>query len=58
MVRTPDKRGFGTMLIDRSLGGVGGSAQTRFEPSGLLCSIQLPLVSQDVPAQHEQQVVA
>ncbi|GAA3749153.1 chemotaxis protein CheB [Terriglobus aquaticus] len=44
-VQSPDKRGFGSMLIERSLGGVGGTVQTRFEPGGLLCTIRLPLAS-------------
>lgn len=42
-VRDPQKRGFGTTLIEKSLGGVGGTAELRFHPDGLHCAIQLPL---------------
>jgi len=42
-VQIPERRGFGTTLIEKSLGGVGGSAQLRFETNGLRCSIRLPL---------------
>jgi PAS domain S-box-containing protein len=42
-VAEPQKRGFGTMLIEKSLGGVGGSAALRFDVGGLQCAIQVPL---------------
>jgi PAS domain S-box-containing protein len=42
-VAEPQKRGFGTRLIEKSLGGVGGSAELRFNTDGLHCAIQLPL---------------
>jgi len=42
-IRAPTKRGFGITLIEKSLGGVGGSAQIRFESRGLTCRIRLPL---------------
>jgi two-component sensor histidine kinase len=42
-IHVPEKRGFGTTLIEKSLGGVGGSAHLRFEKSGLRCRISLPL---------------
>jgi len=42
-VSAPEGRGFGTTLIERSLRGVGGSAELVFEASGLGCSIRLPL---------------
>jgi len=42
-VSAPEGRGFGTTLIERSLRGVGGSAELVFEASGLRCSIRLPL---------------
>lgn len=40
----PRRRGFGTRLIERSLGGqLRGSAELAFEPQGLTCRLQLPL---------------
>jgi PAS domain S-box-containing protein len=42
-VAKPQKRGFGTTLIEKSLGGVGGSAELRFNAGGLHCAIQVPL---------------
>jgi PAS domain S-box-containing protein len=39
----PQKRGFGTTLIEKSLRGVGGSAELRFNASGLSCAICIPL---------------
>lgn len=43
-VRAPDRRGFGSRLIERSLKGeVGGEAALVFDPAGLRCHIQLPL---------------
>jgi len=42
-VQTPARRGFGITLIEKSLGGVGGSARLHFESDGLRCSIRLPL---------------
>jgi PAS domain S-box-containing protein len=39
----PRKRGFGTTLIEKSLAGVGGSAELRFHADGLRCAIRVPL---------------
>jgi two-component sensor histidine kinase len=40
---TPNhKTGFGTEMIRRSLNGVGGEVDLRFEPAGLFCQIVLP----------------
>jgi two-component sensor histidine kinase len=39
----PKKRGFGTTLIEKSLRGVGGSAELRFHAGGLSCAICIPL---------------
>jgi PAS domain S-box-containing protein len=38
-VMEPQKRGFGTTLIEKSLRGVGGSAELRFNAGGLSCAI-------------------
>jgi two-component sensor histidine kinase len=49
-VTAPDRRGFGTRLIERGLAAQpGGSAQLRFEPSGLVCELQA-----FVPAEGEE----
>ncbi len=43
-VRAPERRGFGSRLIERSLkGGLGGDAKLDFAPDGLCCHIELPL---------------
>jgi two-component sensor histidine kinase len=39
----PRKRGFGTTLIEKSLLGVGGSAELRFNAGALSCAICVPL---------------
>jgi PAS domain S-box-containing protein len=44
-VRVPERLGFGANLIEKSLGGVGGSAKLRFETGGLQCAIRLPLAA-------------
>ena len=46
----PKKRGFGTMLIERSLGAVGGSAELRFNAGGLNCAIRVPLCPEETTA--------
>jgi PAS domain S-box-containing protein len=43
----PQKRGFGTTLIEKSLGGIGGSARLQFNPGGLQCAILIPLLPMD-----------
>jgi len=56
-VQPPARRGFGITLIEKSLGGVGGSAHLDFESTGLRCSIQLPMVEDEgasvPPLEHE-----
>lgn len=42
-VRAPESRGFGTTLIERSLGSNGGTAMMDYSADGLRCSITLPL---------------
>jgi two-component system CheB/CheR fusion protein len=40
----PSRRGFGSELIERTLAyELGASAELRFEPSGIQCTIALPL---------------
>lgn len=42
-VREPRHQGFGTLLIERSLHGNGGSAPIVFGPDGIVCTISIPL---------------
>jgi two-component sensor histidine kinase len=44
-VVAPTRRGFGSLMIERSLKGVGGEVDLRFDPGGLSCAIRLPLRS-------------
>lgn len=46
-VSPPSRRGFGTTLVERSLQGVGGTAQLRFDPDGVACDIRLPLAGRE-----------
>jgi PAS domain S-box-containing protein len=42
-VSEPEQRGFGTRFIEGSVGSeLNGTAQLRFEPSGLRCTVELP----------------
>jgi two-component sensor histidine kinase len=43
-VALSQKRGFGTTLIEKSLWGVGGSAELQFNTGGLHCAIHVPLL--------------
>jgi two-component sensor histidine kinase len=43
MVRPPEKVGFGTTLIERTLGGGGQHAGVKFLPEGVSCAFELPL---------------
>lgn len=52
-VQLPEKRGFGTTLIERSLGGIGGAAETAFHPEGLVCLIRVPLARDKAPSNEE-----
>ncbi|WP_424934526.1 sensor histidine kinase [Amaricoccus macauensis] len=52
-VALPSRRGFGSMLIERSLSAeLRGTAELRFEAAGLVCSIEAPL-PQDTEAGAE-----
>jgi PAS domain S-box-containing protein len=45
-VREPDRRGFGTRLIERSLGqDLGGDVEISFPPKGLVCVVNAPLLT-------------
>ena len=47
-VSAPERRGFGSRLIERGLAAeMGGEAQLRFEPAGLVCLIEAPLGVED-----------
>lgn len=41
-VTAPQRRSFGTNLIERSLGGFGGSAKLEFKATGVVCRLELP----------------
>lgn len=46
-VQQPSDRGFGTRLIERGLAQeIGGSVTIEFDPSGVICAITIPLISQ------------
>jgi two-component sensor histidine kinase len=45
-VLEPTRRGFGTRLIERSLAEeLGGDVEIRFDPTGVICSVNAPLVN-------------
>jgi len=44
-VQVPERTGFGRRLIEKSLRGVGGTSTLRFDPEGVVCSLELPLPS-------------
>lgn len=44
-VVAPTRRGFGSRLIERSLGHLGGQATLDYAPGGVRCSIRLPLAA-------------
>ncbi len=45
-VVTPDRRGFGSRLIERGLAGeLGGKVTLYFEPEGLRCTVEAPLAA-------------
>ena len=48
LVVAPAKRGFGSILIERSLQhALGGDAKLDFAPSGVVCEIRLPLAQRE-----------
>ncbi len=56
-VNVPTRRGFGSNLIERSLGGFGGSAKLEFASGGLICRMTLPKQNApDMPARSETNV--
>ncbi|HEY9219885.1 MAG TPA: histidine kinase, partial [Phenylobacterium sp.] len=43
-VTRPVRKGFGTSVLERSLGGpIGGTTRLEWRPEGLICELQLPL---------------
>jgi two-component sensor histidine kinase len=46
LVTAPQATGFGTVLVERSLESVNGTAKSSFLPGGLVCIIQLPIASE------------
>lgn len=43
LVVPPERKGFGSFLIERALQGGGGSAKLDFNPNGLICSLEVSL---------------
>lgn len=49
-VSTPDRRGFGTRMIERGLAAeLGGTAHIAFEPAGVVCTVDAPLPEASEP---------
>jgi two-component sensor histidine kinase len=42
-VAPPERKGFGSFLIERALQGGGGNAKLDFNPNGLICSLEVTL---------------
>lgn len=42
-VKTPSSRGFGSLMIEQSLRGIGGTAEVHFEPQGVRCEISVQI---------------
>jgi two-component sensor histidine kinase len=42
-VRTPEKKGFGSTLIERALEGNHGTSRIEFTPTGVVCSLAVTL---------------
>lgn len=43
LVVPPERKGFGSFLIERALQGGGGGARLEFNPNGLICSLEVAL---------------
>jgi two-component sensor histidine kinase len=43
LVVPPERKGFGSFLIERALQGGGGNARLDFNPNGLICSLEVAL---------------
>jgi PAS domain S-box-containing protein len=51
-VRPPDRQGFGSRLIGRSLRDLQGSATLRYEPDGVVCEMRMRLPTVGDPVDH------
>jgi two-component sensor histidine kinase len=47
IVTSPARRGFGLRLLTRALDQFGGTVETTFEPTGLICRLSAPLPEED-----------
>jgi two-component sensor histidine kinase len=47
IVTSPARRGFGLRLLTRALDQFGGTVETTFEPTGLICTLSAPLPEED-----------
>jgi PAS domain S-box-containing protein len=43
LVAPPERKGFGSFLIERALQGGGGKAKLDYNPNGLICSLEVPI---------------
>lgn len=43
IVTAPTRQGFGLRLLQRALDQLGGHVELRFEPTGLICGMSMPL---------------
>jgi len=50
IVAAPSHAGFGTRLLSRALGQFGGSAELNFDPSGLICTMNVSIPADSLPS--------
>jgi two-component sensor histidine kinase len=50
IVAAPTHKGFGTRLLSRALGQFGGSAELNFDPSGLICTMNVSIPADNLPS--------
>jgi two-component sensor histidine kinase len=43
LVAPPERKGFGSFLIERALQGGSGKAQLDYNPNGLVCTLKVPI---------------
>ena len=53
-VSEPTRRGFGTFIIEQSLGSLDGEAHIQFDPAGLVCDMWLPIRKTKHPANEKE----
>ena len=53
-VKEPSRRGFGTFIIEQSLSNLDGEANIRFERSGVVCDMRLPIRQTKQPGDEKR----